>query len=370
MRRSISHPPVRARRPFQRPSAKSRVSFWRMIRRGYRRSVSLLDTFEKSPIVRLTIAFVFLITATAVLIDLNDRNTQLEIAAWDLFEKTETGSPQRKREVQLLANVGADLGSMDIGAPNKETEAVNLYNGTEDIASVTRFGVAGKACSDFYGEFRLLDLAPKRIWQVTPPFVIHKPAKFSQARFNCLDMSEIKFNSAFLASAEFVGATIADTDLSSTILVGSKFDGSFLIEAVKFTNAKLRFASFEHADLYGVDFARSDLRQASFMGASISQSDFSDADMTDVNVSGVMFDHNLTGILPHIDKLWAWEGFEPYGAEWVEDIFLCSNRMRKTPTVSTRVLGNDTVFFPKNVPEECSYAVRMKAHFRRLISPT
>lgn len=296
---------------WNRSAKKSLSAASRNIRSGYRSSVAVIDATEKSPLVRLFIGTVFLLTAAAVLFDLNDRSTQIEIAAWDLYEKTKPGTVQRTRAANLLASAGADMSGMEFNEIDLENAAIGPTKG-----------------SCFHREHSMqgVDFSPTFLFSMFPPKFGFKQTRLQGASFDCLTIKG-DFTLADASESVFFKTTLNRIDFAQAELQNSDFRETNVGYPTSFNAANLGNASFANATIVGgylptppgekvptVDFIASYLGDASFENATIRAADFTGASLDGVNFSGTTFEVDVFGLTQsELDKAWAYRGREPFG---------------------------------------------------------
>ncbi|KZM48260.1 pentapeptide repeat-containing protein [Labrenzia sp. OB1] len=355
-----------------RSARKSLASSWRLTKRGYAGTNSVLEAIEKSPIVRLVIALVFLMTATAVLFDLYDRNTQIEIAAWDLFEKTKPGTPQRTRAVNLLASTGAPLDRIDFGLkrPGSHLEdAIDMHsNYAERYVVLEEMFYENRLeyCLSENGTMRGVDFSANTVVKVFQFGIFSDPTTAEGGKLNCLFIDGT-FEEAILHNAEFIFSEIQATTFAQAALFDARFDAAFL-DKVSFLGASLQSSSFRASYLVETVFNDADLLWSSFEGASLYKVDFTGARLQDVNFSNAAFcedDIEICGenkiSQKQLDMAWAWADRPPIGLEKLDPPlkigFLCNPALRLPATQ----LAPEQIEEPKQirmVPKECSWRTR------------
>ncbi|MET1410724.1 pentapeptide repeat-containing protein [Roseibium sp. HPY-6] len=312
------------------------TSLWRNTMKSYRSFVSALDAVEKSPLVRLAVALVFLLTAATVLFDLNDRRTQIEIAAWDLFEKTKPGTPQRTRAANLLADTGASLVGINFGTEIDSNELVektkeevirDATNSIEDKFYV-RSAVFKRACKQHEKGMSDVDFSHKLLWSTIPPEFRSHSIDLSEASFACLRITGT-FEGAVLRRTNFEFTELTTANLSYSAIHQSSFEFTEILRG-DFSGAHIWWVSFRFAHLGGwsdfvpagyaekTTFREATLKSVSFQDAIFSSVDFTDALFNEVNLSGAVFENasEVKGLTQEqLDETWAWEDMLPQGLD-------------------------------------------------------
>lgn len=254
--------------------------FWEM-------PAKLMETIEKSALVRMIAIIGIVMTAITYYLEAPDRELAREVAqetllelrqgrldsSWAALTVRSTSQTGKGRALEHLARNGVSLQGIDLSC-----KTLGGYDGQPPIE-------------------RTLDRAARRQWSM----VIGTPRMHPE-------------------SLCFRPTNLAGIDLSREA-IGSNVD---------LRGANLREVNFSGANLSGVDFRGADVSGADFSGANLTDTDFFLARFENVwlqsaNVSGMNFPHNELPISGYdAADAWAWEDNPPIAAPESADINIIS----------------------------------------------
>ena len=217
----------------------------------------------------------------ALLVDLNDREEERLIRAWNVIASTPSagGNVGQKRALQFLADKGEALN--DINAPKAYLAGIdlagrNLIGGNLAGANLFDADLSGASLRDI--DLSNADLSNANLFR----------ANLSDANLSGTDLYGAKLNEAVFVGADFAGANFhrplaflfpeGGADLSGAVLWSANFSGVDLFSS-DLSNAAAGEADFSGATLSRVDFSGANLEEANLVGA-----DLSNAQLTGANL--------------------------------------------------------------------------------------